>query len=106
MTLMLLLSVGAMFMAGLLTAYHFVDLRRVPKRLPRAPKPPNVRPEDLPRAAYVRVQPTIEDQDKVDWDARFKAWKARQKETIDADDPDLYEILERAAVRGRHHDGC
>lgn len=103
---LLLLSVGVLPL--LFMAYHFVGINRQPKRLPltnervRAPKPPNVRPEDLPRATvkgYLRVQPTIEEQDKIDWDERFKTWQAQQKKTIDADDPELYEILEQAATR-------
>jgi hypothetical protein len=114
-TVLVLISFGAMGFAGWLMLYHVMCVHRKTRHFRiTAPKPPNVLPENLPKApyratwaSYLEAPPTIEEQDKLDWDARYRAWERERAlkatETIDANDPELYEILERAATKRQYH---
>ncbi len=100
--LLLFLAVGATSLAGCLVLYHVISVNRKPRRLITTNELGGLPP---PPAPFVRVAPV--DPDKEDWDSRFMAWKMERDQealaTITADDPDLYDILERAAERSRRH---
>jgi hypothetical protein len=97
-----LVACVALGMAGWFALYHYMTVNRKPRRLYTTNELGGLPP---PIAPFIREAPV--DPDKADWDARLKAWeKLRAEEaaaTIAADDPDLYDVLEKAAEEGRRH---